>query len=179
MDNLEYYYNSIPCGKENAVSYAELCEMWGTSVRKAREILHELSLFDPMDDMILIRSSSGKGFYRTDDLSIIEAYKKECTNKAKSNFAPLKKINRVLKSTDNMQMNFYNNLKSTRLAKDMKQVDVVNIMRTFDKNFDVALLSKFENSVCIPTPYQLCLLARIYACKPSELINYETCFEAI
>lgn len=179
MDNLEYYYNTIPYGKENAVTYAELCEMWKTNTRQARKILHELSLFDPMDDMVLIRSSNGKGFYRTDDLSIIKAFKKECTNKAKSNFAPLKKINRILNSSDNLQMNFHNNLKSARLAKDMKQIEVVYLMRRHDKNFDVALLSKFENSVCIPTPYQLCLLARIYGCTPSELVSYETVFEVI
>lgn len=167
------YWETIPIGKENAVTYAELCKTWNVSERKARQILHDLSLLDTGDNFILIRSGSNKGFYRTDDLRIIRAFKKECTNKAKSNFAPLKKINRILNNLGDMQISFDNNIKSVRLAKDMKQADVVAKMRLYDKSIDISLYSKFENSVCLPTPYQTLILARILGCEPSELINYE------
>lgn len=93
---LEQLWEQIPIGKENAATYSELCEMWNMSERTVRKRLHELSYFDNGDNLILIRSSHGKGFYRTDNLAEIERYKRECTNRARHTFAPLRKIRRVL-----------------------------------------------------------------------------------
>lgn len=171
---LAEYWETLPIGKENAASYKDLCEQWQMSERKARSILHALSLYDSGDNFILIRSSSGKGFFRTDDLETIKAYKKECTKKAKSNFAPLKKINRILAGAEDIQFNFFNNMKQARELKGMTQQEVVDRMQKYDKTVNAALLSKFENSVCLPTPYQLLLFAQIYDCKPFELIEYES-----
>lgn len=58
---LEYYYNSIPVGRENAVSYPTLCEKWGMSERAVRRKLHELSYLDTGDNFVIIRSGHGKG----------------------------------------------------------------------------------------------------------------------
>lgn len=171
---LNEYWEALPIGKENAASYKDLCEQWSMSERKARSILHALSLYDSGDNFILIRSSSGKGFFRTDDLETIKAYKKECTKKAKSNFAPLKKINRILAGAEDIQYNFFNNMKQARELKGMTQQEVVELIQNHDKTINAALLSKFENSVCLPTPYQLLLFARIYDVKPFELIDYES-----
>ena len=170
---LEQYWNSLPIGKENAVDYDTLCEKWQMNKRKVRQTLHDLSLYDSGDNYILIRSGSGKGFYKTDDMQIIKAFRKECLHKAKSNFAPLKKINRVINTADEVQLNFSNNMKAVRVAQGLKQRDVVMQLRKSGEQIDEALLSKYENSVCIPTPYQLCLFARIYGCKPAELINID------
>lgn len=93
---MEQYYNDIPIGKENAVTYPILCAKWGCSARTVRRILHELSYTDNGDGYIIIRSSRGNGFYKTDNLAEIEKYKRECTNRAKHTFAPLRKIRRVL-----------------------------------------------------------------------------------
>ena len=105
IDNalLYYYWNCIPTDKEKAITYNELCLLWDCNARKVRHILHELSYYDNGDTMILIRSSHGKGFYKTDNTNEIERYKKECTNRARHTFAPLKKINRVL-GIDHEQM---------------------------------------------------------------------------
>ena len=168
---LEQYWNSLPIGKENAVDYETLCEKWQMTKRAVRYKLHELSLYDSGDNYILIRSGSGKGFYKTDDMEIINAYRKECMQKAKSNFAPLQKINRIINSKDDVQMSFINNLRAIRVAQGLKQREVVEEVQKVGEQIDEALLSKFENSVCIPTPYQLCLFARIYGCKPNDLIN--------
>jgi ribosome-binding protein aMBF1 (putative translation factor) len=173
---MEKYWSSLPIGKENAVTYATLCAKWKRSEREVRKILHELSLYDSGDDYILIRSASSKGFYKTNDINTIKAYRKECISKAKNNFAPLRKINRLLSEADDTQMNFYNNLKNARLAKGLKQIEVVQEFKRVNEFIDVTLLSKYENSVCLPTPYQLCLLARIYGCKPSELIDTELAY---
>lgn len=171
---LAEYWETLPIGKENAATYAKLCEKWSMSERRARSILHALSLYDSGDNYILIRSSSGRGFFRTDDLETIKAYKKECTKKAKSNFAPLKKINRILAGAEDKQFTFFNNMKQARELKGMTQQEVVDLIQKHDKTVNAALLSKFENSVCLPTPYQLLLFARIYDVKPFELVDYES-----
>ena len=98
MDDLYYYWASIPIGRDNAITYPELCLMWNMNERKVRSILHKLSYWDAGDEYILIRSSKRKGFYRTDDRADIELYAKEVTNRARHTFAPLRKIRRVLKS---------------------------------------------------------------------------------
>ena len=74
---LELYWSEIPIGKENAIEYSDLCTMWGKDERTVRAILHELSLYDNGDNYVLIRSASGKGFYRTDNEAIIKAYRQK------------------------------------------------------------------------------------------------------
>ncbi len=97
---LSIYWNDLPIGRENAVTYAELQMKWSCSERKVRAILHDLSYHDNGDGYILIRSSRGKGFYKTDNRGEIEMYRKECTNRARHTFAPLRKIRRVLKDME-------------------------------------------------------------------------------
>lgn len=169
--SLEVYWQDIPTGKENAVTYADLCELWGVCPRKARQIMHDLSLYDDGSDFVLIRSASGKGFYKTNDAKTLKAYRKEILNKGKSIFAPVKKINRVLNSVDNEQYTFTNNLRIIRQEKGLKQTQVCKEMQKHDRAFDVTMLSKMENGVCLPTPYQLSLLADIYGVQPEELVN--------
>lgn len=100
MDSLAIYYNDIPVGRENAVTYSELKAKWGCSERQVRNILHKLSYWDNSDKFIIIRSSHGKGFYKTADIDEILRYKKEVTNRASHTFKALKKIRRVLKELE-------------------------------------------------------------------------------
>ena len=93
----EQYYNDIPIGRENAITYQQLCLKWHCNERKVRSILHKLSSLDLDDRYILIRSSHGKGFYKTDDVAEIEKYIKECTNRAKNIFITIRKARKVLK----------------------------------------------------------------------------------
>lgn len=167
---LEAYWNDIPIGKENAADYATLCAMWGTYERQVRQILHDLSSYDNGDNFILIRSGSGKGFYKTDDVETLEAYKRECLNKGKSIFAPVKKINRVL-NANSIQYSFDNNLKVVRESLELTQSEVCDKMKAVDIAFDKPMLSKMENNFCLPTPYQLTKLAQIYGCETWELVT--------
>jgi hypothetical protein len=179
---LELYWSELPTGKENAVDYPQLCDMWGRDTRTIRSILHDLSLYDNGDDYVLIRSGKTKGFYKTDDKAEIEAYRKECLNKGRSIFAPVKKCNRILRAGGG-QADLFNNLRTVRDALGMKQKTVCKHMKQYDKAFDVSLLSKMENGVCLPNPMQLSKLAEIYGCEPSELVGEylysENIFEAI
>lgn len=94
---LKKYWEDIPTGKENAITYEELVFKWKKCKRDVREILNELSRYDSGDDYILIRSSRGKGFYKTDKTEEIEDFRKECLSRGRSCLSPIKKMNRVLK----------------------------------------------------------------------------------
>ena len=169
-NKLALYWEDLPTGKENAYTYDDLCYIWKCEPRKARAILHELSRYDNGDNYILIRSSSGRGFYKTDDEGEIIAYKHECLNKGRSVFAPVKKINRVL-NANTEQLSAANNLRVFREIAGMKQSTVCREMQKQYKAFDASLLSKMENGICLPTSAQLFKLAEIYGVKPFELLN--------
>lgn len=169
---LELYWSEIPIGRENAWSYGMLCAVWRMSNRQVRAVLHELSRYDNGDNLILIRSSKGDGFYRTDDAEEIKAYRAECLNKGRNTLAPLRKIDRVLTPADG-QLNMVNNLKATRLSCGLSAVNVCQRMQEVDPAFDGPMLSRMENGRCFPTPIQLRQLAIIYGCAPSDLVNVD------
>ena len=172
-NKLELYWNELPIGKENAVGYNELILLWDRCERDVRSILHALSAYDNGDDFILIRSAKkGGGFYKTINADDINDYRNECLAKGRSLFAPVKKINRVLRSNTE-QIDMTNNLRVMREAAGMKQTEVCDAMKQFDHAFDASLLSKMENGVCMPTIMQCRKLAEIYGCAPSELICYD------
>ena len=99
-ERLSYFWDCLPVGRENAVTYQTLCSMWGCNERKVRSILHDLSYNDNGDNYILIRSSHGKGFYKTNDVQEIERYKREVTNRARHTFKSLHKVRRVLRDLE-------------------------------------------------------------------------------
>ena len=164
--NIEKLWNSIPTTKEKAVSYFDLQIMWEMNLREVRRTLQKLSTGDNGDDYVLIRSGTVNGFYKTDDKVIIERYRKEVLAKGRSLFAPVKKCNRILRDTP--QLEVWNNLKAVRLAKNMKQTDVCKEI----PGIDVGLLSRYENGLCIPTPSQVKDLSKVYGVPPSELYRY-------
>lgn len=167
---LELYWNEIPTDKNDPITYNELCVLWNKSEREVRKILHLLSSFDNGDNYILVRSGRKKGFYRTDNIEEMQEFKSECLQKGRSIFAPVKKINRILNS-DFTQYKLENNMRLIREEKGLKQAEVCIAMQQYDRAIDKAMLSKMENGICLPTPYQLGKFAHIYGCQPSELIN--------
>lgn len=175
-DTLQMFWDDIPVGKDHAVDYEYLCRAWGYSERTVRHILHVLSAYDNGDDYVLIRSSKGKGFYKSDDADEIAAYKAECLHRGRSVFAPIKKINRVL-NNNGEQYSLENNLRTVREKNGMKQTDVCERLKIYGVLLDPPLLSKMENGFCAPTPVQLIRLSMIYGVSPCELVNgqlYET-----
>ena len=95
-ESLKMYWSTLPIGKENAVDYPALIIKWKCGHRTVRAILNLLSRYDSGDNYILIRSSKGRGFYRTDKIEEIEAFRRECLSRGRSCLAPVKKMNRVL-----------------------------------------------------------------------------------
>lgn len=163
-------WEDIPIGKENAINYNGLCTLWSVDERQSRYYLAELSRHDNGDDYVLIRSSRGAGFYRTNDIAEIKSYRRECMSRGRKVFSALKKINRVL-AVNAMQYGIENNLRLYREEAGLKQTQVCAEMQLIYPAFDASLLSKMENGLCMPTPDQLVRLAVIYACEPSELLN--------
>lgn len=170
--SLAMYWNAIPIGRENALTYTDLKIRWNVNERRARSILHDLSLYDSGDDFILIRSARCRGFYRTDNKAEMESYKRECLAKGRSIFAPIKKINRVLNANDS-QYSITNNLRVIRERCGLTQTEVCE--RVNDIGLDKFLLSKMENNICLPTDYQIRRLAQIYGCTAHELIDMSVC----
>lgn len=169
---LDYYWNSIPIGKENAIDYYALRTMWGMSERMVRKHLHELSLFDNGDNYVLIRSSKNRGFYRSDDEDEIRSYRKECLQKGRSIFAPVKKCNRIL-NMNSQQFTITNNLLLFRCKNELKQTDVCCWLNRRGFSIDPAMLSRFENSRALPMPDMTEALAELYRCRASQLVIYE------
>ena len=97
------YYSEIPIGKENAVSRYRLAANWHVSERRVRKIIQELRAADFGDEYVIVSSSHGRGYYRTDNLEEIEKFKREVVNRAKHTFLPLKKVNRILGHAGQME----------------------------------------------------------------------------
>ena len=169
-EKMEEYWRTIPNSRATAASYAELCAAWGTSKRGVRNILHDLARYDNGDDLVLIRSAAGCGFYKTNDRAAIAAYRGELIGRGKKLFTQLRKIDRVL-NTDPSQLTFTNNLRAVRILRGMKQEEVCERMKAFEPTFDVSMLSRMENDRCLPTPYQLAHLACILRCTASDLVD--------
>ena len=167
-----YYWNSIPIGKQNALDYEALQTMWGMNQRSVRYRLHELSLYDNGDNYVLIRSSKNRGFYRTDDEEEIRAYRKECLAKGRSIFAPVRKCNRIL-NTNSQQFTITNNLLLYRCKNELKQTDVCKWLNDKGFSIDPAMLSKFENNRALPLPSMTEEMAELYGCRAGQLIVYE------
>lgn len=159
------YYNDIPVGKRNAITKEALMAKWHISERAVRNIIRELRLQDFGDDYVVISLSSGKGYYKSNDIKDIMAFKKEVTNRGRHTFAPLRKVNRILSG----QVNLVNNLQEIRKAKGITGKQAVEYVRRVDKNFNKVILSQIENGKCGPTNQQLALLAELYESTPEEL----------
>lgn len=175
MSTLEKMYDSIPIGKENAISKERLQVMWGlTSERAVRQVVAELRKIDNGDNFVIVSLSSCKGFYRTDDPEEILKYKKETLNRAKHTFAPLGKVNRILMENDT-QLEFAapNKLKEAREAAGYKANEVIPLIRKYDPSFDKSMMSKIENNKCNPTILQLSVMASLYKKTTAELTGVE------
>ena len=93
--DLENLYNTIPVGKENAISKRKLCELFNLDERMVRKYIADLRNQDNGDNYIIISSSHRRGYYKTDKLDEIEQFEKEVLNRGKHTFYPLVKVRKV------------------------------------------------------------------------------------
>ena len=64
-----------------------------------------------------------------------------------------------------------NNLKPFRLACGMKQSEVALALQSADSRIDVGMVSRYEQSVCLPTLAQLVILERLFSAHRTELFD--------
>ena len=164
------YYESIPLGKENAISKFALAQLWNTSVREARRKVMLLRMEDNGDDFVIVSTSKSAGYYRSDNRDDIRSFKEEMSNRAKHTFRPIRKASRIL-GVDEQQYSFTNNLKMCRLEARLWGDTVVLELRKLDPRFDKSILSRIENGLCMPTPIQLQVLSRLYHKSIEELVG--------
>lgn len=176
MPTLEEMYNSIPIGKQNAATKEELAELWGYSTeRSVREIIAKLRAVDNGDNYIIVSVSQNKGYYRTDDIKEIAAYKQETANRARNTFVPLKKVNRVLMDMDSKQLELVppNKLREAREAAGLLAREVIPIIQKYDPNFNKVTMSLIENNKALPTARQLAVMSRLYKRSTADLVGME------
>lgn len=164
------HYESIPIGKENAISKYELSKLWGVDQRYVRTIIQRLRQHDNGDDYVIISTAHAAGYYRSNNRNEIAMFKRETTKRGKNTFRPLRKVNRIL-GVDEQQISFTNNLKIARMEARLKGDEVIRELRKLDKRFDKSLLSKIENGLCMPTPEQLQIMSKLYQKSIEELIG--------
>lgn len=90
------YYESIPIGKENAISREELCELCGKSARSVRRTIENLRSKDNGDDFVIVSTAHRAGYFRSSNRDEIRSFKGEVTRRGKHTFRPLRKANRIL-----------------------------------------------------------------------------------
>jgi len=165
------YYESIPIGRQNAVSRLELSILWNVSDRWVRRIIKDLRASDNGDDFVIVSTSHQSGYYRSNERDDIILFKEEVSKRAKHTFIPLRKVNRIL-GVHEEQASFTNNLKMARMEAKLKGDDVIPYFKKIDPRFDKSLLSKIENGLCMPNPNQLVIMSKLYNKTIEELIGF-------
>lgn len=83
--------SDIPIGRENAISKAALCRLWGCSEREARNRVAQLRAEPARDGYVILSTSNGPtGYWRSDDPQEIAAFIRETEHRAKNTFLSLK-----------------------------------------------------------------------------------------
>ena len=170
---LSQYYDDILVGKENAVSRYRLAANWHVSERAARKIIQELRAADFGDDYVIVSSSHGCGYYKTNNLAEIAEFKKEVTRRGKNTFLPLKKVNRILNSAGQVELVGVNRLKEAREAAGLQAKEVVAIIQEKDPAFNKIIMSHIENNKCLPSAAQLQIMAELYNYPPADLVGMD------
>lgn len=100
--------SDIPIGRQNAISKAALCQLWGCSEREARNRVAQLRAEPAHDGYVILSTSNGPtGYWRSDDPQEIAAFIRETEHRAKNTFLSLKAARQVLEEkTRSGQMRF-------------------------------------------------------------------------
>lgn len=93
-----YSINDIPIGSENAISRAELAELWNCDDRAARRRIAALRAKLTDDDMFIVSHSNNgvNGYYRTDNAEEIRHFLNEGRKRLRNTATPIINARRVL-----------------------------------------------------------------------------------
>lgn len=86
-------YDYIPEGKENAVTREQLCRMTGLPDRKNRRLIESAQ----SQGKIILNDQDGKGYYTTDDLTVMSRYYRQERSRALATLKRLSPLRKALK----------------------------------------------------------------------------------
>ena len=92
--NIRLVVDMIPVGKKNAITREKLARLLGTNDRTARELVRKAREYG----YIIINEQDGRGYYRTDDLDMMERQYKQDTRRALSVLSRRKTLRQILKA---------------------------------------------------------------------------------
>lgn len=169
----DYFYESIPIGRENAITRAELARLWGVSQDKARHIIAALRAEDQGDDYIIFSSSDPQspGYYKTANADERRAYMAETKRRAINTFKPLKKAQRI-ENGDSDQYSLCNNLKVFRKDRGFTNDMFCDALAAVGIPMNAPLLSRIENGYVLPSPRCAEAMTEILQCEMSELFGF-------
>lgn len=101
-ENLDLLNEFIPFGKENAISRADLVELFGINERTVREGIELIR--EQNNTFVIISSSHHKGYYKTIDPNDVENYINEQTRRAKKILWNLKTAKQFLGEKDQLKI---------------------------------------------------------------------------
>ena len=167
------YYETIPVGRENAITREELANKWGVSQDKARHIIAELRAVDQGDDFIIFSSSDPQnpGYYKTADPAERRAFMAETKRRAINTFKPLKKAQRIENGNSN-QYSLCNNLKIYRKDKGLSNEMLCEALTASGVPMSTPMLSRIENGHVLPSPRCAELMAEIIGCDVSDIFGF-------
>lgn len=90
--------NDIPVGRQHAVRKEELAAKWGCSTREARRAIAGFRAdAAKAGDYCILSTSTGGGYWRSNDTEEISAFIKETENRARNTFLSLKTAREFLR----------------------------------------------------------------------------------
>ena len=86
---------TIPVGRENAVTRSRLCELTGASDREVRRQISQLRSVDDGTDMVIVSLSNGRGYYRTNNPDEIRHFINEMLKRNRMVFRTIRTAEQV------------------------------------------------------------------------------------
>lgn len=169
----DFYYESIPVGRENAITRAELARRWGMSPDKVRHTIAALRAEDQGDNYIIFSSSDPQnpGYYKTDEATERRAFMAETKRRAINTFKPLRKAQRI-ENGNSDQYSLCNNLKLYRKDKGISNDMFCDALTAAGVPMSTPMLSRIENGHVLPSPRCAEVMAEIIGCDVIELFGF-------
>ena len=90
--------NDIPVGRQHAISKEELAARWGCSTREARRAIADFRADTAKaGDYCILSTSTGGGYWRSNDVEEISAFIKETESRARNTFLSRKTAREFLR----------------------------------------------------------------------------------
>lgn len=94
----------IPFGRENAISRSDLSRITGLSDRKTRSCIAKLRAQDDGTNIVIVSTSRGRGYYRTDNPEEIDGFIRDMLSRVTQTLNAIKVAQMALARLKNKRM---------------------------------------------------------------------------